>query len=196
MEETRRQIVQAALKLHQTVGPARTTIADVARAAHVQRLTVYRHFPDSEDLFAACRAQTARTLELPDAASWGTVTDPEARLRRGLGETYAFYRRGHVAATNILRDAPLLPARFRVGSVFFEFAERAVDALGPGWGRPAERALLRAAIGHAVDFWTWRSLAFGRGLSDAQAVELMLGMVRQAAHRRRAETKGQARASG
>lgn len=196
MDETRRRIVQAALTLHQSIGPARTTIADVAREAHVQRLTLYRHFPDVADLFAACREQTARTLVLPDTASWLAVADPEARLRRGLGELYAFYRRGHLAAANILRDAPLLPARLRVGSLFFDLAERAAGALAPGWCGASEGTLVRAAIGHAVDFWAWRSLALGRGLSDAQAADLMLGMVRHAARRRRAAAKGQARASG
>jgi AcrR family transcriptional regulator len=196
MKDTRRQIVLAALRLHQSVGPAHTTIADVAREARVQRLTVYRHFPETADLFAACRVQTARTLVLPDTGSWSAIADPAARLRRGLTELYAFYRSGHVAAANVLRDAPLLPARLRVGSLFLDLAERAVDVLAPGWGGAAERKLVRAALGHAVDFWTWRSLAIGRALADPEAIDLMLGMVRQAAHRRRIAVKGQARASG
>lgn len=205
MDETRQRIVDAALKLHQSVGPAHTTIADIAREATVQRLTVYRHFPDIADLFAACRAQTARTLELPDTRPWRAIADPAARLRRGLTELYAFYRRGHVAAANILRDAPLLPAGLRVGSIFFDLAERAVDVLARGWGGAAERRLVRAALGHAVDFWTWRSLAIGGGVPDREAVDLMLAMVRRAASGRSAAVKVrrgrpggrlQARASG
>lgn len=189
MDETRRRIVGAALKLHQSRGPAHTTIADVAREARVQRLTVYRHFPKVADLFAACRAQTERTLVVPNVAAWRAIADPEARLQRGLGELYAFYRRGQAAATNILRDAPLLPPRLRVGSIFFELAERAAESAAAGWAAPPRDALVRAAIAHAVDFWTWRSLAVGQGLRDDQAAELMLGMVRHAA-------RPQARASG
>jgi AcrR family transcriptional regulator len=196
MAETRGRIVRAALKLHQTRGPAHTTIADVAREAKVQRLTVYRHFPGLEDLFAACRAQTARTLVVPEPASWLLVVDPAARLRLGLGEIYAFYRRGQVAATNILRDAPVLPRRLRVGSIFFELADRAVDALATGWGGGAQRKLVRAALAHAVDFWTWRSLALDRGLGDGEVAELMLAMVRGAARRRSGAAGDQARASG
>ncbi|HWC30319.1 MAG TPA: helix-turn-helix domain-containing protein [Dehalococcoidia bacterium] len=42
------------MELHGTVGPARTTVAEIARKAGVQRLTVYTHFPDLTSLFAAC----------------------------------------------------------------------------------------------------------------------------------------------
>jgi AcrR family transcriptional regulator len=46
-EETRERITKAAVKLHGTIGPARTTISGVAEEAGVQRATVYRHFPTS-----------------------------------------------------------------------------------------------------------------------------------------------------
>jgi hypothetical protein len=38
--------------------------------------------------------------------------------------------------------------------------------------------LLLAALGHALDFQTWRSLVRQQGLDDEQAVELMVKMVR------------------
>src|SRR6266581_2190750 len=54
MAETRRRITEAAVGLHGTVGPARTTLSAVAERAGVQRHTVYRHFPTEADLFDAC----------------------------------------------------------------------------------------------------------------------------------------------
>jgi hypothetical protein len=48
------RIVEATIALHEGVGPARTTISDVARRAGVGRLTVYRHFPDEPMLLSAC----------------------------------------------------------------------------------------------------------------------------------------------
>lgn len=54
VEETRRRIVEAAVKLHGSVGPSHTTFSAVAERAGVQRSTVYRHFPDEEALFGAC----------------------------------------------------------------------------------------------------------------------------------------------
>ena len=41
----------------------------------------------------------------------------------------------------------------------------------------------RAAVGHALAYTTWRSLAREQGLDDAQAAELMCGLVRSAACR-------------
>ena len=50
----------------------------------------------------------------------------------------------------------------------------AADVLASAWRmRGRERALLRAAIGHAIVFPTWRSLVRDKGLKDEQAVELM-----------------------
>src|SRR5262245_52512552 len=54
LEATRRRITRAAMALHVTRGPARTTIDAIARRAGVQRLTVYRHFPSLRLLFEAC----------------------------------------------------------------------------------------------------------------------------------------------
>src|SRR5712691_5122892 len=53
-KEMQERIVRAAIELHQSLGPARTTIADIARQARVQRLTVYRYFPDERSLRTAC----------------------------------------------------------------------------------------------------------------------------------------------
>jgi AcrR family transcriptional regulator len=50
-EETRRRITEAAVALHESVGPARASVSAIARKAGVQRLTFYRHFPDVGALF-------------------------------------------------------------------------------------------------------------------------------------------------
>jgi AcrR family transcriptional regulator len=67
-EETRRRIVEATVALHQEVGPARTTVSEVARRAGVNRVTVYNHFPDDLDLFAACQRHFLAEHPLPEAA--------------------------------------------------------------------------------------------------------------------------------
>ena len=56
---TRQRIVEAAVRLHGTIGPAATTISALAEEAGVTRLTVYRHFPDDLALFTACSAHWA-----------------------------------------------------------------------------------------------------------------------------------------
>jgi hypothetical protein len=47
--------------------------------------------------------------------------------------------------------------------------------------RGKARARVLAAIGHALAFTTWRSLAREQELDDAEAAELMCRLVRQAA---------------
>jgi hypothetical protein len=48
-----------------------------------------------------------------------------------------------------------------------------------GWEvRGRGRTLLRAAIGHAVGFETWRSLTGREGLTDRDAAEVMVDLAR------------------
>ena len=48
--ETRRRIVEAAVDLHSTFGPALTTFTMLAEHAGVQRHTLFAHFPDELSL--------------------------------------------------------------------------------------------------------------------------------------------------
>ena len=91
--ETRRRITEAAVELHGTVGPARTSISAIAERAGVRRSTVYRHFPDEAALFDACSSHWAAANPVPDMAAWASIDDPDERLRTTLDELYAFYRR-------------------------------------------------------------------------------------------------------
>jgi AcrR family transcriptional regulator len=181
-EETRRRIVAAAVALHEAVGPARTTISAVAERAGVERLTVYRHFPDADALLGACSAHWATAHPVPDPESWRAEPDPVARLRRALGEVYAFYRGGEPMLVHVYRDAPELPALQAILAGNLSLVARMQDILAPGWEAPPERKpRLRAALGHSLDFTAWRSLALGQGLSDTEAADLMVGLVRAAA---------------
>src|SRR3954447_22962408 len=65
-QATRERIAAAAASLHEEVGVAKTTVADIARRAGVQRLTVYNHFPDLETLLPACTAHFLGEHPLPD----------------------------------------------------------------------------------------------------------------------------------
>jgi AcrR family transcriptional regulator len=108
-EETRRRIVEAIVELHKTIGPAQTTITAIAERAGVERLTVYRHFPDDAALFSACSDHWRAANPHPDLASWVDVIDPVDRMRRALTEVYRYYERTQGMLGNVLRDAELLP---------------------------------------------------------------------------------------
>lgn len=182
--ETRQRIAAAAMRLHGTIGPARTTISGVADEAGVQRATVYRHFPDEEALFGACSAHWVSLHPPPDAAAWAAIPDPDRRLRTGLAEIYAWYGSDEQMFVNTRRDAALVPAmaapveRTRAG------LGAMVEALAKGRperGQRRRRAL--AAISHATAFGTWHSLTREGGLSDDEAIDLMLATVAAAARR-------------
>jgi AcrR family transcriptional regulator len=175
---TRLAITEAAVRLHGTVGPARTTIQGVAAEAGVQRATVYRHFPDLESLFMSCSAHWASLNPPPDPTSWNAISDPDERLRQALTELYTWYEWAEPMLTNVFRDAPLVPATARAGETF-EHRFKALHAALMRGRRARGRARVRtaAAIGHALEFMTWRSLTRGQGLETDEAVGLMIALV-------------------
>ena len=182
-EETRRRIVEATVELHETVGMARTTISAVAEKAGVERLTVYRHFPDERALFTACSGHWSAANPPPDPASWTQIADPEERLRSALMEVYAYHRRTEPMMSNVVRDAQVHPITREMAEPYYQLFEQMRYVLATGWGVEDERLpLLLATLGHALDFQTWRSLARQQGLNDEQAVEVMMGMVRCQVH--------------
>ena len=64
---------------------------------------------------------------------------------------------------------------------FHQFMTATRDVLMRGRSaRGKARARVRAAIGHALAFGTWRSLAREEGLGDPEAAELMCRLVREA----------------
>jgi AcrR family transcriptional regulator len=178
-EETHRRITEAAVELHQALGPANTSISAIAERAGVQRLTVYRHFPDERALLSACSSHYEASNPVPDLGPWTQIPDPEKRLRRALAETYAYHRRTEPMMTKVLRDARVHDPTSEVVDPYLQHWDRARYALVTGWGAEDQRLkVLLAALGHALDFWTWRSLVHEQSLTDEEAIELMVGMVR------------------
>jgi AcrR family transcriptional regulator len=172
-QQTRERITEAAVELHGSLGPARTTIRAIAQRADVQRATVYRHFPDEEALFAACSAHWRAQNEPPDLAAWAAIPDPAARLAVALSELYGWYARTRRMLELLIRDRPLVPAmqsQFRLPG----YLDAAADVLLAGRPeRGAARRRARAALGHAVAFETWLSLVRQQGLTSAEAIRLM-----------------------
>jgi len=185
-EETRRHIVEAAIELHQSVGPARTAISAVADRAGVQRHTLYRYFPDELSLLKACSEHYRVLNPLPDPRRWLGISDPPKRLRTALADVYAYYRRNEAMMANVLRDADVMGPPVGVG--FLRHRNEMLAVLAQGWGMWAEtQRLLQALLGLAVDFQTWRSLVRQGGLDDAEVIDVMVGLTEQAAGRRTQE---------
>lgn len=174
MEETRLRIVEATSLLHQSLGPAHTTISGIAERAGVTRLTVYRHFPDDESLFAACSAHWTAQQRLPQPSAWAHASDPEKRLHVGLTDLYRFYRSGEPMLRRIYGDWDFLPATIQAQLSQRDHAFR--DVLLEPFGTSRRSKELVGAVGHAVSFWTWRSLCLDNGLTNASAVSAMTAL--------------------
>src|SRR5262245_14593656 len=176
--ETRQRIVEATVELHTTLGPKHTTVAAIAERAGVERPTFYRHFPAMSDLFGACSSYGWATNPPPDPEPWLVINDPEVRLRDGLLQLYAYYERNEHGMWVILRDLDDMPELRPFASHRIAHRKRACQVLVSAWpDRGGQQKLLAAAIGHAVDFFTWRSLR-RQGLSNNEAAELMVKLVR------------------
>ena len=177
--ETRRRITESAVELHGTVGPSRTSISAIADRAGVRRSTLYRHFPNQEAVFAACSAHWREQNPPPDASAWAGIEEPGERLRLALGELYPYYRRCEPMLANLHRDEATVPIVGRLfGGGYRAYQGMLLDLLMQGRRTRGRRgAVLRGAVGHAIAFTTWRSLAREQGLDDAQAADLMCGMI-------------------
>ena len=178
-EETRQRITEATVELHEALGPAKTTISAIAEKAGVQRLTVYRHFPDERSLFLACTSHWWAQNPPPDPDPWAEIANPETRLRRALAEVYDYHRRTEQMMASFVRDVQVHPLTREFSEPYFRHWDRMRYVLVTGWGAQDQQLqLLLGALGHALDFQTWRSLVRQQGLDDAQAVELMVKLVR------------------
>ena len=162
--ETRQRIVEAAVELHGSVGPARTTVSMVAERAGVQRHTLYAHFPDERSLLLACSGLTVERDPLPDADAWRPIADRRERLQAGLRALYGWYGRNAELAACVLRDAEHHAltqemVALRMGPPMGLMHEVLGDGLNATQG-----AMLNVMLG----FHTWRTLTRDSGL-DADA---------------------------
>jgi AcrR family transcriptional regulator len=180
-EETRTRITESAMELHEELGPAQTSISAIAERAGVRRSTVYRHFPNEDALFAACSSHWRALNPPPDPSAWAQIDDAARRAQVALSELYAFYRRTDAMYTSLLRDEPLVPAVRRRLRDFHGYLGAIQDVLVKGRAlRGRKLRSVRAAIGHAVAFPTWRSLTHDQQLNDDEAVALMCTLIEAA----------------
>jgi AcrR family transcriptional regulator len=168
--QTRQRIVEAAIDLHSSVGPARTTLSMIADRAGVQRHTLYAHFPDDRSLHMACSGLHAERDPLPDAAPWRAIAERRDRLRAGLTAIYAWYARNADLVGCVLRDIEVMPQTREIFDLrFAPFFAAYHEVLGAKLS-----AQQRAVLVLALSYFTWRTLAREVGLTPAAAVETMV----------------------
>ncbi|MCA8928270.1 MAG: TetR/AcrR family transcriptional regulator [Alphaproteobacteria bacterium] len=171
---TRQRIVDAAVDLHRSIGPAQTSLSRVAKQAGVQRHTLYAHFPDEWSLLLACSAEALARSPLPDPEPWRRIEPAAERLRTGLAAVWDWYARNADLAACVLRDAEShAPTReivaLRLGPTMAACAAVLGEPLSP-----AERPMLALALSH----FTWRTLVRDTGTPPDAAVEAMVRAIR------------------
>ena len=174
-DETRARIVEATVKLHESLGPAQTSIMAIAEAAGVQRLTVYRHFPDDASLFEACSTRYLELHSPPQPAAWADVGHPGERSRTALLAFYQYYRQTEPMWRAVYRDVDQVAAMQVPMGRFEAYLDQVTDDLVQAWpATPAARKSLKLTLRHALRFSTWQSLNNAK-LKDKQIAELVQG---------------------
>lgn len=177
-ERTRERIVDAAMALHEEIGPLATTISAIAERAGVQRLTVYRHFPDERAILGACSSKWLAGNPPPDLAAV-SETAPDAHTRTALEALYAYYQATAGMWASVYRDAELMDEVREVLGDFEAWLEAAAKELLAAWS-PRRSRRLKATVAHALRFSTWQSLV-AQGLDARAAAALVATWVGAAA---------------
>jgi AcrR family transcriptional regulator len=172
-QATRARIAAAAAALHEEVGVAHTTVADIARRAGVQRLTVYNHFPDLHALLPACTAHWLSEHPQPDLEPAFALADPAERLRAALTALYGWYRETAPMQRRVFGERATVP---ELDAWVARSTDPMLAALAARLAAGFERPDAQALVALALDFWTWQRLD-REGLDDAAAAALMTGAV-------------------
>lgn len=178
-EKTRSRIVAATVALHQKLGPANTSIKAVAEKAGVQRLTVYRHFPDEESLFEACSSAYLEQHPPPNMADWSDVLDAEKRSYLAILMFNQYYRDTADMWKSVYRDLGKLEALQGPMTEFKSYLNLVSNDLLAAWrlkGKKKKQCLI--TLRHCLLFTTWDSL-MQEGLSEKQITELMMTWIHQ-----------------
>lgn len=167
------------MRLHSSLGPARTTLSAVAEEAGVSRPTLYSHFPDEASLIQACTTHWLSQDPPPDPTGWLAVADPVERMRVALREIYSHYERNEEMTDHVLRDMDLVETMKSFNKPLIEGGFAAMtDTLASAFeDGPPITGQRRAMISLAISFDTWKQLARVNQLTTEEAVRLMVHSV-------------------
>jgi len=171
-EETRRRIVDATVSLHAEQGIVATSYKDIAHRAEVGIGTVYNHFPDIDDLVAACGAHLRQSTRPPDPGLIAAHRSRRARLEVLVGEVFAWYER-YPSWRRAPADADKLESLARAVQARDDHLCALVRAALGADADPTTTATLRAL----VDYEVYRTLA-DAGLTTSEAAARITGVLR------------------
>ena len=162
------------MELHEEPGPALTSIKAIAEQAGVQRLTVYRHFPDEFSLFKACTSHWLGLHPLPAVSDRADYADPLELTHRALLDFYRHYRSNERMWWVAYRDVDEVEALQEPMAAIEAYLDQVRDELVAAWKiKPEDRKALALTLRHALRFMTWHSLK-NEKLSDKKMVALVM----------------------
>ncbi len=130
--QTRRAILEGAIRAYREHGFLGASMQAVARAADVAPGTVLYHFASPEELMGATIDRLLETLEPPDATLLDGVEDFGERMRLLLRELSGFYERSSSWVQPHEREKEAVPALREAEAAFYGQVEDLVrGALGP-----------------------------------------------------------------
>ncbi len=154
------------MALHQEVGPRATTISAIAERAGVQRLTVYRHFPDETAVFQACTSHWLSLNPPPGPEVWADATTGDDRRAAAVAAFDAYYGRTRAMWAASHRDVEQVPALQGPMAEFAGYLDALAEELGADLGRFG-----RLTLRYALAFPTWAALgALGLDAEDRLAL--------------------------
>jgi len=159
-EQTRHDILQAALKLHWA---GITGFEPLAREAGCSVATLRKHFPSKETLFQNCTRAYAETLTMPDLKALGEISESARRLEQSVSELCRMHEAmfGYAWLGAQQRDES---ATLHSEMNAYEGLADAIAAIITPAGS-AKAPLIRGLL----DFLTYRALRLAGQLSPEQA---------------------------
>ena len=159
-QQTRRDILQAALKLH---ARGVTEFEPLAREAGCSVATVRKHFPTKETLFRNCTRTFAETLTLPDLAALGGISDPAKRVAASIAELCRIHEAMYGYAWLGAHQRGDSPTLDREMAAYEGLADAVADIVTPPGSTQA------AQIRGRLDFPSYRALRLSGRLSGQEA---------------------------
>jgi AcrR family transcriptional regulator len=170
-EQTRRDIVEAAIRLH---AGGVTELADLAREAGVALPTVRKHFSTRERVFEACTANVAQTAEPFPFADLAGIADPAQRISASVRRLYQLFETRLGLTWTAYRLAGESPAFAHVLERNQALVKRVADILVDGSGATFpddRRGTLAAFVRGLLSPLVFRALRLEGGLDVDSAAD-------------------------
>jgi len=176
--QTRERIVEALVELHQELGPANTSVKAVAEKAGVQRLTVYRYFPDEVSMLQACSTHWWGLNPPPGIDQWANIENSADRCAAAFTAFYRYYHQTEDMWKKLYRDVGEIESLKKIMMQYENILDDIRDDLLAAWKAKGKRKQqLSLTIRHCLAFSTWQSLKEAK-LNDSQMANLVVSWLK------------------